>query len=249
MIESMKTRRSIRRYQQRDIEESVLNELLSVAARASTMGNMQLYSVVVTRDAKGKEALAPAHFNQPMVKEAPVVLTFCADFRRFSMWCEQRQAKPGYANFLSFLNAATDTLLLAEKFCTLAEDEGLGICYLGTTIYNAPQIIDALRLPQLVFPVTTVTLGWPDETPAQVDRLPLESFVHSEYYHDYTPQMIDSLYALKESLPESKGFVEENGTQTLAQVFTEVRYKQADNESMSVTLLDALKRQGFLPER
>lgn len=247
MMETTKLRRTIRRYQQRDVDEGLLDDLLFVASRVSTMGNMQLYSVVVTRDMEKKTLLSPAHFNQPMVKEAPVVLTFCADFNRFSKWCVQREAQPGYDNFLSFMNAATDTLLLAEKFCSLAEEKGLGICYLGTTIYNAQQIIDALELPELVFPVTTVMVGWPDEYPQQVDRLPLESFVHKENYLEYTPEVIDSLYAYKESLPESHQFIAENQKNTLAQVFTEVRYKKADNEYMSGTLLEALKRQGFLP--
>ena len=64
--------------------------------------NMQLYSVIVTRDKQMKERLAPAHFNQPMVTGAPVVLTFCADFNRFSKWCRERKAVPGYDNPISF---------------------------------------------------------------------------------------------------------------------------------------------------
>lgn len=83
MLECMKNRRSIRKYTDQDIPESLLNELLEVATRASNTGNMQLYSVVVTRDPANKEKLAPAHFNQPMITGAPVVLTFCADANRF----------------------------------------------------------------------------------------------------------------------------------------------------------------------
>jgi nitroreductase len=72
---------------------------------------MQVYSVIVTRDEEMKKRLAPAHFNQPMVTEAPVVLTFCADFNRFNLWCRQRDAEPGYDNFLSFMTAAIDALI------------------------------------------------------------------------------------------------------------------------------------------
>ena len=97
------------------------------------MGNMQLYSLVVTEDGPEREALAEAHHHQPMILEAPAVLTFCADFHRFSRWCEQRDAAPGYGNFVSFINAATDTLLFAQAFITLAEERGLGTCILGTT--------------------------------------------------------------------------------------------------------------------
>lgn len=241
----MKQRRTIRRYQEKDVTPALLNELMEIACRASTVGNMQTYSVVVTRDAAMKEKLSPAHFNQPMVKKAPVVLTFCVDLNRFSKWCEQRQAIPGYDNLQWFVTGAVDALLAAQTFCVAAEEKGLGICYLGTTTYNPNQIIDALQLPKLVFPITTITLGWPDELPEQVDRLPLEAILHQETYHDYSVEDIDRLYAYKESLPENLKFIAENNKETLAQVFTDVRYKKTDSELFSEVLLETLKKQGF----
>lgn len=241
----MKQRRTIRRYQEKDVTPALLNELMEIACRASTVGNMQTYSVVITRDAAMKEKLSPAHFNQPMVKKAPVVLTFCVDLNRFSKWCEQRQAIPGYDNLQWFVTGAVDALLAAQTFCVAAEEKGLGICYLGTTTYNPNQIIDALQLPKLVFPITTITLGWPDELPEQVDRLPLEAILHQETYHDYSVEDIDRLYAYKESLPENLNFIAENNKETLAQVFTDVRYKKADSEFFSEVLLETLKKQGF----
>lgn len=241
----MKQRRTIRRYQEKDVTPALLNELMGIACRASTVGNMQTYSVVVTRDAAMKEKLSPAHFNQPMVKKAPVVLTFCVDLNRFSKWCDQRQAIPGYDNLQWFVTGAVDALLAAQTFCVAAEEKGLGICYLGTTTYNPNQIIDALQLPKLVFPITTITLGWPDELPEQVDRLPLEAILHQETYHDYSEEDIDRLYAYKESLPENLKFIAENNKETLAQVFTDVRYKKTDSEFFSEVLLETLKKQGF----
>ncbi len=242
-MDTIKNRRTIRKYKQQDIPAEVLNQLLEEAFRASTMGNMQLYSVVVTRSEEMKRKLAPAHFCQPMVTTAPVVLTFCADFNRFSKWCRQRKAEPGYDNFLSFMNAASDALLVTQNFCTLAEAAGLGICYLGTTIYNPDQIVDILQLPELVVPVATITVGYPDECPAQTDRLPLEGILHEETYRDYSAEDIDRIYAVKEALPENKQFVELNHTETLAQIFTDIRYKKADNEAMSEVLKEVLKKQ------
>lgn len=242
---SLKQRKTIRKYQQKDIPVDLLNDLLETAFRASTVGNMQTYSVVVTRDAGRKAKLAPAHFNQPMVTDAPVVLTFCIDLNRFSKWCRQRQAEPGYNNFEWFVTGAVDALLAAQTFCVAAEEKGLGICYLGTTTYNPHLIIEALELPELVFPITTVTVGWPAEDPAQVDRLPLEAVVHEEVYHDYTPEDIDRLYAYKESLPENRQYVTENSKATLAQVFTDVRYTKKDAEAMSELLWNIMKKQGF----
>ena len=245
-MQTINTRRSIRRYQNKDVDNTLLTRLIKEAERTQTMGNLQLYSVVVTRSKDLKAKLAPAHFNQPMVTGAPVVLTFCADYRRTTLWAEQRQATPGYDNPLSFVNAMTDALLFCQTFCNLAEEEGLGCCFLGTTVYQPQSIIDTLQLPELVFPVATITLGWPDENPPLSDRLPVSTIIHEETFHDYSVADIDKAYAYKEQLDENKEFVKINNKQTLAQVFTDCRYTKADCEAMSETLLEALRKQKFL---
>ena len=245
-MQTINTRRSIRRYQDKDVDNTLLTRLIKEAERTQTMGNLQLYSVVVTRSEELKAKLAPAHFNQPMVTGAPVVLTFCADYRRTTLWAEQRQATPGYDNPLSFVNAMTDALLFCQTFCNLAEEEGLGCCFLGTTVYQPQSIIDTLQLPELVFPVATITLGWPDESPPLSDRLPVSTIIHEETFHDYSVADIDKAYAYKEQLDENKEFVKINNKQTLAQVFTDCRYTKADCEAMSETLLEALRKQKFL---
>jgi len=240
------TRRTVRKYLPGDIDGDLLERLLTAGTRTSTTGNMQVYSIIVTRDAEMKQRLAPAHFNQPMVTQAPVVLTFCADFNRFNKWCRQRDAEPGYDNFLSFMTAAIDALLAAQTICNVAEEEGLGICYLGTAIYNADKIIEVLGLPKGVVPVATVTLGWPAEIPEQPDRLPLEAVTHYENYHDFSEEMIDDLYREKEAREDSLQFISENKKETLAQVFTDIRYKKGDNEYFSAKYLEVIKSQGFL---
>ena len=245
-MNSIKNRRTIRKYAEKEIAQDLLTSLLEDAARTQTMGNLQLYSVVVTRNLEMKQKLAPAHFNQPMVMQAPVVLTICADFRRTTTWCNARKAQAGYDNFLSFMNAATDALLYTQTFCNLAEEVGLGVCYLGTTVYMPQTIIDVLQLPRLVMPIATLTVGYPAEEPLQTDRLPLAALVHEETYQDYSAADIDKHYAYKESLAENKHFVEINKKETLAQVFAEIRYKKEDNEYMSKTLWDALQAQGFV---
>lgn len=245
-MKTINTRRSIRKYADRPVDDALLNCLLSEAMRTQTMGNLQLYSVVVTRDAEMKKKLAPAHFNQHMVEGAPVVLTFCADTRRTTLWCDNRNATPGYDNFLSFINASTDALLFTQTFCNLAEEEGLGLCFLGTTVYQPLEIIRTLGLPRLVMPVATITLGWPDECPPLTDRLPLEAVMHAERYRDYTPADIDRLYAEKEALEENREFCRINNKETLAQVFTDCRYTKKDNMAMSEGMMEALRHQGFM---
>ncbi|HEX7494284.1 MAG TPA: nitroreductase family protein [Bacteroidales bacterium] len=242
----LKDRRTIRKYSSEPVDDKLLDEILMMGCRASTTGNMQVYSIIVTRDNRIKSDLAPLHFNQKMIIEAPVVLTFCADFNRFNKWCLLRKAEPGYDNFLSFFTAAIDALLVAQTVCIAAEAKGLGICYLGTTTYTANKIVDLLKLPKGVVPVTTVTLGWPSENPEQVDRLPLEAILHRENYVDYTPANIERYYKEKEEREDSRQFVRENNKVTLAQVFTDVRYMKVDNIHFSNVLLQVLKDQGFM---
>ncbi|HLN22309.1 MAG TPA: nitroreductase family protein [Bacteroidales bacterium] len=245
-LDILKNRRTIRKYESRNIEDKLLNEILETGCRASTTGNMQVYSIIVTRDELKKKELAPFHFNQKMITEAPVVLTFCADFNRFNKWCVLRNAVPGYDNFLSFLTAATDALIVAQTVCIAAEMRGLGVCYIGTTTYMAEKIIGALNLPVGVVPVTTITLGWPAEQPVDPGRLPLEAVVHTEIYRDYQDDDINRLYSEKEERSDSKSFIKENNKETLAQVFTDIRYKKNDNVAFSGMLLDVLKKQGFM---
>lgn len=237
---------TIRKFSDKEIDRELLKSIIYSGTRASTTGNMQLYSVVVTKDKIQKEKLAPFHFNQPVVKNAPVLLTFIADFNRFVKWCDVRNARPGYDNFISFFTASIDALLFAQNVCIAAENYGLGICYLGTTTYNAKEISEVLELPKLTFPVTTVALGYPGENPGLTDRIPLQGIIHDEKYTDYPKEIIDELYSFKENLESSKQYVKENNKETLAQVFTDVRYNKGDNEFFSEKMLDFLRGQGFL---
>ncbi len=237
---------SIRKFKIKPVESALLKGILYSGTRVSTTGNMQLYSIISTTREETKKKLLPLHFNQEMVLEAPVVLTFVADFNRFTRWCHLNNAKPGYSNFLSFFTAAIDTLLAAQNVSVAAENQGLGICYLGTTTYNAKEIIDVLNLPKLTFPVTTIALGYPDEQPELTDRIPVEGIIHDDTYSDYTEDQIKKLYDFKENLKSSKQFTEENQKETLAQVFTEIRYKKEDNVFFSDKMLKTLKAQGFM---
>jgi hypothetical protein len=214
--------------------------------RGSNTGNMQIYSVVVTRDTQRKKELAKFHFNQPMVAGAAAVITVCIDINRWDKWCLQRNADPGYDNLRWLLTGSVDATIVSQNICVAAEAQGLGICYLGTVLYNAPEIAEFLNLPKGVIPITTITMGYPDETPAESDRLPLDSVVHYEQYHDYSPADIDKAFAEKENLPLTKELIKQNGTENLAQIFTTKRYTKADNIAISEKLYKYLKDNGFL---
>lgn len=246
MTDLINNRRTIRKYSNKEVSEELICSLLEASGRASTNGNMQLYSVVITRDEEKKKLLAPAHFSQPAFVGAPLSLTFCADFHRFNLWCKECNADPGYDNELSFLTAMTDTLLVAQTFAMLAESKGLGICYLGTAMYNAKQISEVLELPHNVVPVTTITVGYPAEAPEQQDRINPSAWIHKETYRDFTPTDIHSIYDYKDEMEINKKFVKENEKETLAQVFTDVRYNKANNEYFSKQYMDLLGEKGFL---
>ncbi len=246
ILDSVLKHRTIRKYKSDDIPENILSKVLEAAARGATTGNMQLYSIIITKDADKRQALAPLHFNQPMVAQAPVILTFCADLNRFHKWCAQRQSEKAYDNFMWFCNGMIDATIAAQNAVVAAESFGLGTVYLGTTTYTADKIIDFFNLPEGVVPVTTVVLGYPDETPPLTDRLPIEAVVHHETYKDYNPKAIDDLYEAKEKLQQTKELIAENEVENLAQVFVQKRYKKTDNIHFSKVYLDVIKKQGFM---
>lgn len=246
MMNTILKHRSVRRFKSTPIPEEELREMLEAASRASTCGNMQLYSLVVTREKAMREKLLPCHFGQQMVVEAPCVVTICADVHRFSMWCRQRDAEPAYDNFAWFLTAATDALLSAQNLALAAEERGLGICYLGTTLYTAGDIVRVLNLPKGVLPITTLVMGYPDEKPELTDRLPLDAVVHFETYNDYTAAEIDELWAEREESELTKQLLAENNLPNLARIFTERRYVKSDNVAISQAYLALLKERGFM---
>ncbi len=245
-IETLLNHKTIRNYKSDPIDEKTLNTILDAGFRASTTGNMQVYSVIVTKDEEKRKELCKLHFGQKMVEQAPVLLTFCADFNRFNKWCEQRKAEPGYDNFLSFFTAAIDALLVSQNVAVAAEAHNLGICYLGTTTYQADKLVDFFNLPKGVVPVTTLVVGYPNENPEQVDRLPHKGVVHQETYDDYSAADIDDIYREKENLPLTAQLLEENQLETLAQIFTQKRYTKKDNIHFSNVFMKVLKDQGFM---
>ena len=247
-LDFFNNRKTIRSYNDKKINPQLLNDMIKAAACAPTTGGMQLYSVIVTTDDNMKQRLAPCHFNQPMITNAPVVLTFCADFNRFNKWCLQSDAKPGFNNFESFTAAVLDTTAFAQQFNTIAELNGLGCCYVGTTTYNAKEIAEVLNLPAMVVPIITLSVGYPSEqalNEVKAERLPINSIIHNEQYADYSENDISKYYAEKEQLEVNKQFIKDNNKQTLAQVFTDVRYPQSTSETFSRLFYDFIESQGF----
>lgn len=245
-IETILKHRSIREFKSDEVSQEVLDNILKAACNGSTMGNMQLYSIIVTRDKEMMQKMAPAHFNQPIATNAPLILTFCADFHRFNQYCAFRDAETeAYSNLQAYHWAVIDALIAAQNACVAAESQGLGLCWLGTITFNVDKFVDILKLPKHVVPVACVAMGYPMQTPELTDKLYYADLVHQEVYQEYDEERINKVYAEKEKHPNTLAILEANNLPNLAQVFTKCRYKKEDNEYFSKVLSDVLKKQGF----
>lgn len=240
-----KNRRTIRNFTDGEVPDGLLSRLIGKAAKAPTTGGMQLYSAIVTRDERLLDELRTAHFNQPAAKNAKAIITVAADFNRFDKWCRLRGANPGFGNFESFIAAFLDGVIFAQQLTTLLEVEGLGVCWLGTATYTASKIGEILKLPRMTVPVAALAVGWPSDNGTSAERLPTEAIIHHEVYRDYTDERIDELFAGKEELEVNKKYVMENGMPSLAHVFTEIRYPEANSVIFSKDFFNYIERQGF----
>ena len=254
VIDHIHRHRSIRRYRPDPVPEELLDRVLEAGIRASSSGNMQSYSIVVTRDRALRERLYVPHMEQDMVLDAPVLLTFCADFHRMRRWLRLNGAEDNFDNFMSFLIGMIDAVLASQNVALAAEAEGLGICYMGSTLANCDQIGRVLRLPDNVVPVVGFSLGYPAEDPPARDRLPLAGLVHRETYEGYSDERIREVYREREvagwerymASPRLRRMVEESGVRNLAQLYTTVKYTRESHQEFSRTVLRYLAEQDFL---
>jgi len=249
--------RSIRAYKSDPIPEADLERILHAATRASSSGNMQTYSIIVTRDAARRKRLWELHYRQDMILQAPVLLTFCVDWHRMTRWCRLSDADPAFDTLLSFLVGFADALIAAQNAALAAEGLGLGICYMGTTLGATETLCEFFDLPEGVFPATTLVMGVPDENPEVRARLPLEGIVHQEHYEPFDDARVRETYRERETegwkryttFPDLAAKIRASGVKNLAQVYTQLKYTRTENAATARRILKTLEAQGFrLPE-
>lgn len=250
--------RSIRAYLERPIDPELIDRVLNESlAGSSSSGNLNMVSVIKTRDVARKAHLATLHFDQPMVLQAPLVLTFCADTFRTRQWLAQREARPGFADFISWHVASFDAVILAQTAALAFQSHGLGICYMGTTLHSMAAIAEFLEMPANCLPVTSMVVGWPAEAPSKRDRLPAEAWIHDERYQRPSAEQIDARFGQRERRgweryramgEEMIQRMEEHGISSLAQFYTsKIKYDPDRFAEDSAALRALLQERGFLP--
>lgn len=254
MLDLAKSHRSIRSFTTQDIDDFLLRDLLLAGLRSSSAGNMQTWSVIVTRDARSRQQLFRLHRKQRMVLEAPVHLTFCADVFRMREWIRVNNSKQSFDDFLGFLTGTVDAVIAAQTICLAAESVGLGICYLGTTWRAADKLIEMMELPEGVVPVTSLVVGYPAEDPALRDRLPLELIVHQEKYQRLSDEEILETHAEREknawarynAVESIRIKLEKAGITRITDYYTsEYKYSKEKHLHISKMLIDLLQEQGL----
>lgn len=183
VLEVIHAHRSIRKYRPDPVPWEMVETIVAAAQRSSTSSNLQTYSVVAVTDPAKRARLAELCGNQDHIRQAPVFLAWCADRYRLDLVC-QRQGVEQVTDYVEdFLVAAVDVAIAMQTAAIVAEALGLGMCFIGGIRNRPREVIQLLQLPHRVFPISGMTLGWPDEDPTPRPRLPLPAILHRERYN------------------------------------------------------------------
>jgi len=183
-IKIMSSHRSIRKYKQQAIPDDLLNEILNVARQASTSSNLQAYSIIVVKDQVKKSELAEVCIKQPWIAKCPVFLVICPDLRRLEKIARRQGYQSNDEPIEMFIVATVDAALIAQNILLAAESCDLGGVMIGS-IRNAPvRICEMLELPDKIYPLMGICLGYPDHEPMIKPRLQPEIVIHHEKYDD-----------------------------------------------------------------
>lgn len=181
--------RSIRKYSDKPVAKEQVEEIIAAAQMASSSSNVQAYSVIAVTDQQSKDKLKELCGQQAYIAECSVFLVWCADLSKLKHAAERHLPdQQSYEQMTeNFIIATVDTALAAQNAAVAAESLGLGIVYIGGIRNRIQEVSELLGLPELVYPVFGMCLGYPDQDPGQRTRLPQEAVLHWEQYH---PQQV-----------------------------------------------------------
>ena len=176
-------RASCRSFSDKKIPDDVLRLILEAGTHAPTGGNLQPYSIIKIEGADKKREVARLCGEQSFIATAPVDLMFCIDWYRSRRWANLEVAPfTATHSFRHFWISIQDTVIAAQNICTAADAMGLGSVYVGTVLECFPEIRTLLELPDGVFPVVLLSLGYPKARPQPRKKLGLNMIVHNEVY-------------------------------------------------------------------
>ncbi len=183
-LAAMASRKVHRRYLDKDIDPALLRTLCAVALSAPSKSDLQQCDVLIVRDPAKRKIIAGWLPDQPWVEKAPAFLVILANGRRLPEIAKMR-GKPFPNDHLDqFFNAAVDSGIVLATFLRAADAVGLGTCPISVLRDHSAKVSDLLKLPQRVFPVCGLCVGWPAEKGYISARLGLPSTVHEDTYDE-----------------------------------------------------------------
>lgn len=183
VVQLLQQHRSIRKFTDQPITESQLQAILKSAQAASTSSYEQAYSIVRVTDSETRSSIAELAGNQPYVVSAPEFLIFCADYHRNAHIAQQSfDSKVDQSWAESLLVATVDASLAAQNAVIAAESMDMGCCYIGGIRNDVDRVVELLSLPELVFPLFGLCLGYPAQDPETKPRLPVDVVLHQDKY-------------------------------------------------------------------
>ncbi|QEW05815.1 oxygen-insensitive NADPH nitroreductase [Nitrincola iocasae] len=185
-LELLKQHRSIRKFTQQTISPDWINAIIEAGQAAATSSFIQACTVIQVTDEHKREQLAECAGNQAYVATAPIFLVFCADMQRHKLVCDMHQADMLSGFTEQFITATVDCGLFAQNCAIAAESLGLGVVYIGGIRNQIARVSELLGLPELVYPVFGMCIGYPDQDPETKPRLPLSVVLKQDVYDDST---------------------------------------------------------------
>jgi FMN reductase [NAD(P)H] len=222
------------------IPEGLLNEVIDAGLHAATGGNLQPYSIIKITREETKRRLVDECGMQVIVKNAPVDLLFCIDLRRIRRWAEVCNAPFTALNsYRHFWIALQDTIICAQNICTAADSVGLGSVYIGTVESCFNELRTIFDIPEGVFPVVLLCMGYPAQYPAPASKLGVEAVVHDEKYRDLP---IDTLNKLQDIKYNSRRFpLSDSNLSQIREVAADIGGKEYADE-----MIMKIKEQGYI---
>ena len=184
VIAQILQRRSHRSYAARPVADQLIDLLTAVALSASAKSDFQQATVIKLKDPGKREAIARHFPAMPWIGSSPAFLVFCADARRLERIGTMRRHPQRNGDLEAFLNASVDAALAMQTFILAAEAVGLGCCPISVIRNQMETVARELALPDGVFPVAGLCVGYPAAAGHISMRLPPAVTVHIDGYDD-----------------------------------------------------------------